>query len=384
MRIGLPTEIKPQESRVGLTPAGVRELVAHGHEVHVQSGAGAGSSFSDAAYGAAGACIRDTAESVFETSGLIVKVKEPQPSEIALLRSNQLLFTYLHLAPDAAQTRGLVESGCTAIAYETVTDDHGGLPLLAPMSEVAGRLSVQAGATCLQNSHGGSGLLLGGVPGVPGANVTVIGGGVVGANALRMAVGLGARVTVLDKSIDQLRQLDSEYGGRLNTLYSNTENLETAIENADLVIGAVLVPGAAAPKLVSRAMISRMRPGSVVVDVAIDQGGCFETSRPTRHDDPTYTDEGVIHYCVTNMPGCVARTATFALTHATLPYVVALANRGCSQALAEDRHLRAGLNVHAGRVTQQAVATHLGYDYWPAEYALGIETPVNNLQEVAS
>ena len=302
---------------------------------------------------------------------MIVKVKEPQSREYAQLRDSQILFTYLHLAPDAAQTRGLVDSGCVAIAYETVTDAHGGLPLLSPMSEVAGRLSVQAGAGCLESIGGGAGLLLGGVPGVPGARVVVVGGGVVGSNALRMAVGLGARVTVLDNSVERLRGLDALYGGRLSTLYSNTENLEGAIADADLVIGAVLVPGAAAPKIVTRDMIAAMRPGSAVVDVAIDQGGCFETSEPTHHDDPTFTVDGVVHYCVTNMPGCVARTSTFALSHATLPFVLQLADKGYRQALADDAHLAAGLNVHCGAVTHRAVAENLGYDFVPGTEALG-------------
>jgi alanine dehydrogenase len=372
MHIGVPKEIKPQEARVGLTPAGVRELAGRDHVVLVESGAGVGAGFTDEAYQQAGAALVDTAAEVFDQAEMVVKVKEPQPAEYARLRGHHILFTYLHLAPDAEQTRGLVDSGCVAIAYETVTDDRGGLPLLSPMSEVAGRLSVQAGATCLENVHGGAGLLLGGVPGVPGARTVVIGGGVVGANALRMAVGLGAQVTVLDNSIARLRRLDGLYGGRLNTLYSNTDNLEASVEGADLVIGAVLLPGAAAPKLVTRAMIANMRSGSVVVDVAIDQGGCFETSRPTHHAEPTYAVDGVVHYCVTNMPGCVARTATFALTHATLPFILQLADQGYRQALADNRHLRNGLNIHRGAVTHRAVADNLGYDYVSSERVLGV------------
>ncbi len=363
MRIGVPKEIKPQESRVGLTPAGARELIGRGHQVMIETGAGTGIGISDEAYQNVGVTIVDSAEAVFGESEMIVKVKEPQPEEYRQLRKDQILFAYLHLAPDAEQTRGLIESECVAIAYETVTDSHGGLPLLSPMSEVAGRLSVQAGAGCLENVAGGAGLLLGGVPGVPAARVTVIGGGVVGTNALRIAVGMGAQVTVLDRSIPRLRELDELYGGRLNTLFSNTENLEQSVREADLVIGAVLIPGAAAPKLVNRQMIASMRPGSAVVDVAIDQGGCFETSHATTHSEPTYTVDGVIHYCVANMPGCVARTSTFALTNATLPFVVSLADKGYREALRSDPHLRNGLNIFHGAVTCQAVAESLGYDY---------------------
>ncbi|MES1935425.1 alanine dehydrogenase [Salinisphaera hydrothermalis] len=370
MQVGVPKEIKAAEARVGLTPAGARELVAHGHRVFVETNAGAAAGFADEAYTAQGAEILDSAEAVFDAAEMIVKVKEPQPVEYKRLRADQLLFTYLHLAPDAEQTQGLIDSGCVAIAYETVTGANGGLPLLSPMSEVAGRLSVQAGAAALENVTGGAGVLLGGVPGVPPAKVTVIGGGVVGTNALRMAVGLGAHVTVVDKSIDRLRELDELYGSRLTTLYSNTENLESAVTEADLVIGAVLLPGAAAPKLVTRGMIAGMRPGSAVVDVAIDQGGCFETSRPTSHAEPTYTVDGVVHYCVTNMPGCVARTSTFALTNATLPYVLQLADKGYKQALTDNSHLAAGLNVHKGQVTHEAVASNLGHTYVPAADAL--------------
>ncbi|MES1926690.1 alanine dehydrogenase [Salinisphaera sp. T31B1] len=372
MHIGVPKEIKPQEARVGLTPAGVRELVEHGHQVTVETRAGQGAGLADSDYEAAGATIAEDAERVFETADMIVKVKEPQPEEYKRLLEGQILFTYLHLAPDAEQTRGLVDSGCVAIAYETVTADDGSLPLLAPMSEVAGRLSVQAGAHCLENVNGGAGMLLGGVPGVPGANTVVVGGGVVGSNALRMALGLGAQVTVLDNSLERLRALDALYGGRLHTLFSNTDTLERSIAEADLVIGAVLLPGAAAPKLVTEAMIASMRPGSVVVDVAIDQGGCFETSRATSHSEPTYTVDGVVHYCVTNMPGCVARTSTFALTHATLPFVLQLADSGYQQALIDNPHLRAGLNVHGGQITHRAVADNLGYEHTLAESVLGI------------
>jgi len=374
MHIGVPREIKPQEARVGLTPAGVRELVERGHRVTVETSAGLGAGIADTDYETAGAAIADNAQSLFDTAEMIVKVKEPQPEEYKRLRDDQILFTYLHLAPDAEQTRGLVDSGCIAIAYETVTADDGSLPLLAPMSEVAGRLSVQAGAHCLENVNGGAGMLLGGVPGVPGANTVVVGGGVVGSNALRMALGLGlgAQVTVLDNSLERLRELDALHGSRLRTLFSNTDTLERSIADADLVIGAVLLPGAAAPKLVTEKMIASMRPGSVVVDVAIDQGGCLETSRPTSHSEPTYTVDGVVHYCVTNMPGCVARTSTFALTNATLPFVLELADRGYRQALADDVHLRAGLNIHRGAVTHRAVADNLGYDHVPAENALDI------------
>jgi L-alanine dehydrogenase (EC 1.4.1.1) len=360
MRIGVPREIKVREYRVGMTPAGVREAVSRGHEVLVERGAGDAVGLDDAAYEAAGAVIAADAAEVFARAELIVKVKEPQPGEIRRLRPGQVLFTYLHLAPDRAQTEGLLASGATAIAYETVTDAAGGLPLLAPMSEVAGRLSVQAGAHALEKAQGGMGLLLGGVPGVASARVTVVGGGVVGYNAARMAVGLGARVTVLDRSLARLNQLDQIFEGRIETLYSTTETLERTLVQSDLVIGAVLLPGAAAPKLITRVMLRSMQRGAVLVDVAIDQGGCAETSRPTTHDDPVFVEEGVVHYCVANMPGAVARTATFALTNATLPFVLALADRGWSRALTEDSHLRAGLNVHAGHVFHPAVAAALG------------------------
>ncbi|MDD3764901.1 MAG: alanine dehydrogenase [Nevskiales bacterium] len=371
MRIGTPKEIKNHEYRVGLTPAGVRELVAHGHEVLIETGAGEGIGLYDDDYRAAGARIAADAEQVFAEADMIVKVKEPQPVEIKRLREGQILFTYLHLAPDPEQARGLVESGCIAIAYETVTDADGGLPLLAPMSEVAGRMSIQAGAHAMERAQGGTGVLLGGVPGVPVAEVVVIGGGVVGYNAARIAVGMGARVTILDRSLPRLNWLDTTFDGRLATLYSTRDAVERCVDRADLVIGAVLVPGAAAPKLVTRDMLKGMRNGIVIVDVAIDQGGCFETSRPTTHQDPTYVVEGIVHYCVANMPGAVARTSTFALTNATLPFVSALANEGCEQALRGNVHLRNGLNVHEGKVTHRAVAEALGYAYVPPDQVLG-------------
>jgi len=321
-------------------------------------------------YEAAGAQLIDTPEEIFATAEMIIKVKEPQPNECKMLRPGQLLFTYLHLAPDPEQTRLLIESDCIAIAYETVTDSHGGLPLLAPMSEVAGRMAIQAGAHALEKSQGGMGILLGGVPGVAPAKVTVIGGGVVGINAARMAMGLGADVTILDRSIPRLKALDDQYGPRLKTLYSSVESIEHEVVASDLVIGAVLIPGAAAPKLVTREMLKEMKNGSVLVDVAIDQGGCFETSHATTHQNPTYEVEGIIHYCVANMPGGVARTSTFALTNATLPFALALANKGYKQALQNDPHLRNGLNIHRGKVTYSAVAHDLGYDYLSAEDAI--------------
>jgi alanine dehydrogenase len=370
MRIGVPKEIKNHEYRVGLTPAGVRELVAQGHEVLVETGAGDAIGLTDALYTAAGASMAADAAAVFGQAELIVKVKEPQPAECRMLREGQLLFTYLHLAPDPEQARGLVESGCVAIAYETVTDGRGGLPLLAPMSEVAGRMSIQAGAHALQKAQGGLGVLLGGVPGVPPADVVILGGGVVGYNAARMAVGMGARVTILDKSLARLNQLDQMFEGRLITLYSTADAVEQSVARADLVIGAVLVPGAAAPRTVTRAMLKKMKPGAVVVDVAIDQGGCFETSKPTTHQEPTYLVDGIVHYCVANMPGGVARTSTFALTNATLPYVMALAGKGCRRALQDDPNLMEGLNIYFHRVTHKAVAEALGYDYLPARQAL--------------
>ncbi len=371
MRIGVPKEIKTHEYRVGLTPAGARELVLHGHQVLVQQGAAAGIGISDDAYRAAGAQIAPDAAAVFAEAEMIVKVKEPQPEEIARLRSGQVLFTYLHLAADKAQTEGLMRSGATCVAYETVTDRVGGLPLLAPMSEVAGRMSVQVGAHCLEREQGGAGILLGGVPGVPPARVVVIGGGVAGTNAARMAVGLEASVIVLDRSLPRLKELDLQFGARATTQFATAEAIEHAVLGADLVIGAVLVPGAAAPKLVSRALLKQMRPGSVLVDIAIDQGGCFESSRPTTHSVPTYVEDGVVHYCVTNMPGAVARTSTFALTNATLPFVIALAEKGWQRAMRDDVHLRNGLNVHAGHVTYAAVAQDLGLPYVTTEGVTG-------------
>ncbi|WP_369980803.1 alanine dehydrogenase [Xanthomonas bundabergensis] len=370
MLVGVPKEIKNHEYRIGLTPAGVRELVLHGHQVLVQRDGGQAIGLTDADYERAGARLADDAASVFAQADMIVKVKEPQPEECALLRPGQLLFTYLHLAPDPAQANALLRSGCTAIAYETVTDGHGGLPLLAPMSEVAGRMAIQAGAHALEKAQGGSGVLLGGVPGVAPAEVLVIGGGVVGINAARMAMGLHARVTVLDRSLERLKYLDELYGHQLTTLYSTRDAIEQCLPHTDLVIGAVLIPGAAAPKLVSRAQLALLRPGSVLVDVAIDQGGCFETSHATTHQQPTYEVDGIVHYCVANMPGGVARTSTFALTNATLPFVLQLAEHGL-QALRDDQDLRNGLNVHAGKLTHRAVAQALGQEFVRPLDALG-------------
>lgn len=371
MRVGVPKEIKVQEHRVGLTPMAVREYVSQGHEVWVQAGAGAGIGADDAAYVAAGARIVPTAAEVFAAAEMIVKVKEPQPAEWKMLRKGQILFTYLHLAPDPGQAHGLLESGCTAIAYETVTDDRGGLPLLAPMSEVAGRLAIEAAAFSLRKPAGGKGLLLGGVPGVPAARVVVIGGGVVGTHAARMAVGLGAEVTVLDRSLPRLRQLDELFGGRVRTRYSSVATVEDEVLAADVVIGAVLIPGASAPRVVNREMLKRMRPRSVLVDVAIDQGGCFETSRATTHDEPTYVVDDIIHYCVANMPGAVPATSSHALNHATLPFGLALAGKG-ERALVDDVHLRRGLNIHRGRVTCEPVAKALNLPRVSAEAALGM------------
>ncbi len=370
MRIGVPKEIKTHEYRVGMTPASVRELVHRGHEVLVEAGVGAGIGCSDDAYRAAGAAVAAGAAEVFAAAELIVKVKEPQPPEFGLLREGQVLFTYLHLAPDPVQARALIQSRCIAIAYETVTDRHGGLPLLAPMSEVAGRMSIQVGAHCLEKEQGGGGILLAGVPGVPPGNVVVLGGGVAGTNAARMAIGLGARVTVIDKSLARLTELDQMFGPRLRTVFATMQAIEENVIEADLVIGAVLIPGAAAPKLVTRDMVRRMRRGAVMVDISIDQGGCFETSRPTSHAQPTYVEEGIVHYCVTNMPGAVARTSAHALNNATLPFVQQLADKGWRRALAENPHLRAGLNIHTGRVTHAAVAQELGYTLVPSEDVL--------------
>ena len=360
MRIGVPREIKIHEYRVGLVPSSVRELVAAGHEVMVETGAGNGIGCTDGDYIAAGAKIAPTADAVFAAADMIVKVKEPQLSECAKLRRGQVLFTYLHLAADKPQAEALMKSGAIAIAYETVTGADRSLPLLTPMSEVAGRMSVQVGATCLQKAQGGRGVLLGGVPGVAPAKVVVIGGGVSGTHAVEMAHGLRADVTVIDRSIKRLRELDVQFLGAVSTLYSTTENIERAVIDADLVIGAVLLPGAAAPKLVTEAMVKQMRPGSVLVDIAIDQGGCFETSRPTTHADPTYVVHGVTHYCVTNMPGAVPRTSAFALNNATLPYVHALADKGWERATREDAGLAAGVNVRDGKIVQDAVAEALG------------------------
>jgi alanine dehydrogenase len=363
MKVGIPREIKVLEYRVGMVPSGVAELVHDGHEVIVETNAGAGIGMTDADYQAAGAKVVETAKEVFAAAELIVKVKEPQLDECDMLRPDQILFTYLHLAADPDQAEALVKSGVTAIAYETVTANDGSLPLLAPMSQVAGRMSVQVGAHCLQNSSGGAGVLLGGVPGVAPGKVVILGGGVAGGNALEMAVGLQADVTVLDKNLKRLGQLSERFGSRIRALYSTTEAIEREVLTADLVIGAVLVAGAAAPKLVSRAMVAAMRPGSVLVDIAVDQGGCFETSRPTTHADPTYVIDGVVHYCVTNMPGAVARTSTFALNNATLPYVIALAEHGTEHAMRNDPHLAAGLNVKRGSIQHAAVARDLGLEY---------------------
>ena len=370
MLIGCPKEIKPQEFRVGLTPAAAQEAIAHGHSVIVETGAGTGSGFEDAQYAAIGAELVDTAEEVWARADMVVKVKEPQAPERAMLREGQVLFTYLHLAPDPDQTRDLLASGATCIAYETVTDRTGGLPLLAPMSEVAGRLAPQVGAWTLQKANGGRGVLMGGVPGVGPAEVVVIGGGVVGTHAARVAAGMGADVTVLDRSLPRLRQLDDQFGGLFKTRFASSGNTAEMVARADMVIGAVLIPGAAAPKLVSRAQLSEMKRGAAIVDVAIDQGGCFETSRATTHEDPIYEVDGVMHYCVANMPGAVARTSTLALGNATLPFLLALADNGWRAACAADPHLRAGLNVHAGTLTYAAVGEALGLPSVPADEIL--------------
>ncbi len=373
MRVGVPSEIKVHEYRVGLTPGAVREYVARGHQVVIQSGAGAGIMASDDAYRAAGAEIASTAAEIFAGCDMIVKVKEPQPGEWVQLRPGQLLFTYLHLAPDPEQAKGLIASGCTAIAYETVTDDKGTLPLLAPMSEVAGRLAIEAAGEAMRRSEGGAGILLGGVPGVPAGRVCVIGGGVVGTHAARMAVGLGAEVTIVDRSIPRLRELDELFQGRVRTRYSTLETIDHEISIADAVIGAVLIPGASAPQLVTRAMLKHMKPGSVLVDVAIDQGGCFETSKPTTHAEPTYVVDGIIHYCVANMPGAVPQTSAAALNNATLPYGLALADKGVEALHSHSetgRGLLAGLNVHQGKVTSKAVAESLGLEFVAPETAL--------------
>jgi alanine dehydrogenase len=369
LRVGVPTEIKEDEYRVAITPAGVRELVEHGHEVLIESGAGVGSTIPDAEYEAQGASILEDAPAVFEQAELLLGVKEPQPEEVALLQLHHTLFTYLHLAPDPELTRGLVETGATCVAYETVTDAEGRLPLLAPMSEVAGKIATQAGAFFLERPLGGRGVLLGGVPGVPAANVMVIGGGVVGFNAAAIAIGMEADVFVFDRNLDRLRELDIYFAGRASTVYSSTLAIEEMLPRVDLVIGAVLVQGARAPYVIKRDQLKLMRERSVLVDVAIDQGGCFETSHPTTHSDPTFEVEGVTHYCVANMPGAVPVTSTFALTNATLPYVLLLADHGVRGAIDHDPGLRAGVNVAAGRVTHPAVAEATGFSYVPLEEA---------------
>ena len=363
MLIGVPKEIKNHEYRVGMTPAGVYELIRYGHQILVESNAGLAIGYGDEDYIKAGALIAKSAAEVFERAEIIIKVKEPQASEYKMLRSGQVLFTFLHLAADQELAKGLLDSDCVAIAYETVTDDNGGLPLLAPMSEVAGRLAVQAGAHALEYHKGGCGILMGGVPGVKPANVVVIGGGVVGMNAARMAAGLGADVTVFDRNLNVLKKIDNDFNGRIKTIYSNHMNLEKAIRSAHMIVGAVLIPGAAAPKLVSRHMLKEMKKGAVLIDVAIDQGGCFETSMPTTHQNPTYIVDDVVHYCVANMPGAVAKTSTLALTNATLPFVVDLANKGWKQAVLENKHLMNGLSICRGNVTYYAVARDLGYNY---------------------
>lgn len=363
MLIGVPKEIKNHEYRVGMVPSSVRELTSLGHSVIVETNAGHGIGVPDAQYEQAGATIMKTAKEIFATAEMIVKVKEPQENECKMLRKDQILFTYLHLAPDPEQTHALMKSGCVAIAYETVTDHAGGLPLLAPMSEVAGRMSIQAGAHCLEKAQGGRGVLIGGVPGVTSAKVVVIGGGVVGMNAIRMATGLEAQVTVIDKSLSRLKELDAQFGSKLNTIYSTRDAIERYVTEADLVIGAVLIPGAAAPKLITHDIIKKMHPGSVIVDVAIDQGGCCETSHATTHSEPTYVVDGVVHYCVANMPGAVARTAAFALNNATLPFIIQLASKGYKKALLENNHLLNGLNVYHGEITYKAVADIMKLNY---------------------
>ena len=370
MRIGCPKEIKNHEYRVGLTPESARELARHGHEVWIESGAGQGIDATDAEYEAAGASIVDGPDTIFAECEMVVKVKEPQADERKKLREGQILYTYLHLAPDREQTVDLVNSGVTAIAYETVTGPNRTLPLLKPMSQVAGRMSVQAGATALEKAHGGRGVLLGGVPGVMPGKVVVIGGGVVGFNAAQMAAGVGADVTILDRDPEVLERVGTHFETRAKTRFSNAANLHDAVCQADLVIGAVLIPGAAAPKLVTREMLSDMQKGAVLVDVAIDQGGCFETSKATTHDNPTYVIDGIVHYCVANMPGAVARTSTYALNNVTLPHALQIADLGWKDAMRANAHLAEGLNVWDGKVTYQAVADDLGYEYVPVEKAL--------------
>ncbi len=372
MLIGVPKEIKNFEYRVGLIPSSVRELIAHGHQVVVQKGAGEKIGFGDDAYTHVGARIATTADEIFQHADMIIKVKEPQPSECKMLRENQVIFTYLHLAPDPEQAKLLQQSGCVAIAYETVTNQKGGLPLLAPMSEVAGRMAIQAGATSLEIKNGGRGMLLGGVPGVVPAKVVVLGGGVVGTNSVRVAMGMGANVVVIDKSLERLYHLDLQFGSKINTIFSTTDAIEENVQTADLVIGAVLIPGASAPRLVRKKMLSDMQPGSVIVDVSIDQGGCFETSKPTTHENPTYVIDGVVHYCVANMPGAVPRTSTVALNNATLPFILALANYGYKDAMKRNHHLMHGLNISQGKITYQAVAEALQQPYTPAEQMIGL------------
>lgn len=367
MQIGVPKETKNHEYRVGLAPSSVREIVSHGHQIVVEQQAGEGIGASDADYRSAGATVTEDVARLFNECDMIVKVKEPQADEREMLREGQILFTYLHLAPDSEQTEDLVKSGATCIAYETVTSPHGGLPLLAPMSKVAGRMAIQAGAHCLEQPHGGLGMLLGGVPGVPPAKVVILGSGVVGTHATHMAVGMGADVWVLDRDPEALENHWRQFGRSTNTIFSTQDAIEQHVTQADLVIGGVLIPGSAAPKLVSRDLVKAMKRGSVIVDVAIDQGGCVETSRPTTHDDPTFVIDGVIHYCVANMPGGVPRTSTYALNNVTLPHVLTLANKGWRQALHHDPHLRDGLNVHAGQITCQEVANSLGYPFIAAE-----------------
>lgn len=370
MQIGVPREIKTHEYRVGMTPGAVREAVINGHQVLVETGAGKGIGCADSDYTKVGARIASSAAAVFDKADMVIKVKEPQPSECAMLRSGQLLFTYLHLAPDPRQAEMLMQSGCTAIAYETVTDRNGGLPLLAPMSEVAGRMAIQVGAMALQKPSGGRGILLGGVPGVLPARVVILGGGISGTQAAKMAIGMGADVTILDKSLSRLRQLDDIFGGRLHTVYSTAQSVDEAVLDADLVIGAVLIPGAAAPKLIRREHLTAMRPSTVLVDISIDQGGCFETSRATTHENPTYEVDGIVHYCVANMPGAVPHSSTFALNNATLPFSLALASKGWKRACADDPHLLAGVNVCSGQITCKAVADALGLEYRPASECL--------------
>jgi alanine dehydrogenase len=371
MLVGVPKEIKDNEFRVGLTPSSVAELAHHGHQVLVEKSAGIGSGLSDAEYVQAGAAIVETPAEIFSRAEMVVKVKEPLAAERKQLRPGQILFTYLHLAPDPAQTQDLVASGATCIAYETVTSPYGGLPLLTPMSEVAGRLAPQVGAHALEKASGGRGILLGGVPGVPAAEVIILGGGVSGTHAATIALGMGANVVVVDRSAEALRRLSAQFGTGVRTIFSTRAAIEELVKRADLLIGTVLVPGAAAPKLVTRAMLKTMKPGAVIVDVAIDQGGCCETSKATTHSHPTYVVDGIVHYCVANMPGAVARTSTFALNNATLPFALALADKGWKQALKDDLHLRAGLNVHDGKITCKPVAEALGLVYTPAASFLG-------------